>query len=84
MSNLTNIGITIANGVIQAREFIADTITSREIATEYFKAKEQVTIGTKEKPIGMTIFERGTGNPICVYAEGGILKTAPGECGQKR
>ncbi len=81
LEQFKNIGITIADGIIQAKQFIADTITSREIATEYFKAKEQVVIGTKEKPIGMTIFERGTGNPICVYAEGGILKTAPGECG---
>ncbi len=56
-------------------------LMAKEIETEKLIAKASVQIGTKENPIGMTIFERGTGNPICVYAEGGILKTTAGECG---
>jgi hypothetical protein len=81
LEQFKNIGIIIAEGFIQVKNLVADIITSREIATEYLRVSEQLVIGSKEKPIGMTIFERGTGNPICVYAEGGILKTTAGECG---
>ncbi len=56
-------------------------LLAKEVETGKLNVKDSVTIGTKEKPIGMTIFEKGTGNPICVYAEGGVLKTVSGECG---
>ncbi len=74
-------GIIIADGVIQAKGFIADAITTHEMTADYVQAKEQLVVGSKEKPTGITIFDKLSGEPACVYLESGILKSTPGECG---
>ncbi len=81
LEQFKNIGITIADEIIQARQFVADVITSREIATEYLQVKEHLVVGSKEKPVGITIFDRLTGEPVCVYVEKGKVESVAGECG---
>jgi len=41
---------------------------------------EELTIGSKEKPSGFTIFDRITGNPYCVVMENGALVAYVGKC----
>jgi len=31
---------------------------------------------------GVTVYDRGTGAPKCIYIEGGVIKTSDGACGQ--
>lgn len=64
------IGIEIADGIIKIKALIADSIQTHELE-----------IGSSEKPAGFTIYDRATNQPLCVFAENGILKTENGKCG---
>ncbi|PIP18420.1 MAG: hypothetical protein COX42_00940, partial [Parcubacteria group bacterium CG23_combo_of_CG06-09_8_20_14_all_35_6] len=40
----------------------------------------EIKIGSQEKPTGITIYDKLTGEPYCVFVEGGQMKTVAGEC----
>jgi hypothetical protein len=47
-----------------------------------FKSIEtgQLTVGSQEKPTGITLFDTKTGEPYCVFVEGGNMRNIPGRC----
>ena len=42
---------------------------------------KNLIVGTSEKPSGITLFNKETGEPYCIEVIGGELQHAPGECG---
>lgn len=48
----------------------------------YFKNVfvETMTVGTREKPTGITLYDEVTGEPYCLKISGGQQKAVPGEC----
>jgi hypothetical protein len=61
---LASLGLFIENGIARIKTLIV----------------ENLQIGTPEKPTGITIYDRATGEPYCVYVENGQTKTSPGAC----
>jgi len=61
---LASLGLFIENGIARIKTLIV----------------ENLQIGTPEKPTGITIYDRATGQPYCVYVENGETKTSPSEC----
>jgi|GEM_PF-5730755 len=48
----------------------------------YFKnlVAEKFTVGNRENPIGITLFDTITGEPYCLAIDGGVISSSPGEC----
>ena len=59
-----------------------DEITASVIAglKDLFKV-EKLTVGSKEKPTGITLFDEKTGLPYCLKIVNGNMSSAFGECG---
>lgn len=72
LGELKKLGIEITNGLIKAKAFIAESIRV-----------EELEVGSSEKPNGITIYDRVSGEPICLFAESGTLKSENGKCGEK-
>lgn len=68
---LASLGLFIENGVAQIQKLIASVIET-----------ENLKVGSPENPTGITIYDRITGQPYCVYVEEGQTKTSSGECDQ--
>ena len=86
-----SIGIEIAQGFLKVKEIVVEnllvdkaTIADLEVKTvmsDQLSVNSKVTVGSAEHRIGFTIFDRLTGEPQCVFSEGGTLRQAQGECG---
>lgn len=70
LDGLKNIGIEITDGTMKVREFIADRISTKTLE-----------VGTSEEPSGITIYDRATKEPVCVFSENTVLKSEAGKCG---
>jgi hypothetical protein len=71
LDGLKNMGVEISNGIMKAKEFAADSVRTKTLE-----------VGTSENPSGVTIYDRATGEPICVFSENAILKSEAGKCGE--
>jgi len=69
----------IASVVLSNMESMGTKIIS---GIAYFKNVfvERFTVGTKEKPAGITLYDELTGEPYCLKISGGQTKTIMGEC----
>jgi len=72
LDGLKNLGLEIQNGLVKAKEFIAEKTT----------ITEEFTVGTQDEPIGITMFDRATKQPYCVYIENGVVRSVAGKCGE--
>jgi len=64
------------NGMLQIRK-----IQAKEVETEKLKVGVPAP-ATSTFSNGITIYDRVTGEPYCIYFENGEMKTAAGECGE--
>jgi hypothetical protein len=69
---LSSLGIAIENAVARFATVIADVVTTKKL-----------TVGDSSNlaAAGITIFDRATGAPVCMFVENGVMKSEPGECG---
>lgn len=69
---LASLGASIENAVARFATVIADAVTTKKM-----------TVGDTSNlaASGITIFDRSTGQPVCMFIEGGVMKSEPGECG---
>ena len=69
---LAELGVTIEDGLAHFAHVVADLVTTKKL-----------TVGDSQNPAasGITILDRATGNPVCVYVENGVLGSSSGECG---
>jgi hypothetical protein len=66
---------------------IAETL--KEFGIEFMKGAtriasliaDKLTVGSAEKPSGITLFDEDTGKPFCVKVKGGALVHVAGACG---
>ncbi|MSR73141.1 hypothetical protein EXS61_00860 [Candidatus Parcubacteria bacterium] len=65
LSHLGSLGANISQGFAGFKKLITETLT----------------VGSKEKPTGITIFDDKTGEPHCLSISNGNTKTTAGECG---
>jgi len=72
LEQFKNIGVVIADGVIQAQKFVANIIQTKELE-----------IGSQEAPSGFTIYDKITKEPYCVSLENGEFVKTKGKCEQK-
>ncbi len=70
LSTLQSFGTEIVDGVSYMKNFLAEHLTTQNLTIK----------GKDITKTGFTIYDRATGDPICVYFENGIQKTSPGEC----
>ncbi len=68
----------IIAALVNAVKQIGSFIVKIENGITYLK---NIAIGTNEKPEGITMFDRKTGQPYCVIIDNGILVDEPGVCG---
>jgi len=61
---LASVGATITNGIATFINLVAETLT----------------VGSPEKPTGITLYDEVTGEPYCLSIADGVTKTRPGEC----
>ena len=66
---LNSFGLILENGMASLQKVVTNIIQTDEIK-----------IGSQEKPTGITIYDKLTGEPYCVFVEGGQMKTVVGEC----
>ena len=69
---LASLGVAIENAVARFATVIADVMTAKKL-----------TVGDSSNlaAAGITIFDRATGEPVCMYIENGVMKSEAGECG---
>ncbi len=65
LSHLGSLGANISQGFAGFKKLITETLT----------------VGSREKPTGITIFDDKTGEPHCLSISNGNTKTTAGECG---
>ena len=70
---LISLGVTIENNVAHFVEIIVDSIKVKKL---------NVGDSTNPSISGITILDRITGQPYCMYIENGNMKSQSGECGQ--
>ncbi len=66
MNYLKNFGVNIAQDVAQFKNVIVETFT----------------VGSSEKPTGITLYDEVTGEPYCLKMSNGKMLSVAGECGQ--
>jgi hypothetical protein len=66
LAGLRNLGVEISEGIARFTNLIT----------------ESLTVGSKEKPTGITLFDEVTGKPYCLKIASGKVKTVSGECEQ--
>jgi hypothetical protein len=64
LDKLATLGATITDGIAYFTNIVTDTIT----------------IGTTDKPTGITIYDEVTGEPYCLSVANGDVKTRAGSC----
>jgi hypothetical protein len=69
LDRLKNLGLEISQDAITVKNFIAKSITTGSLE-----------VGSQDDPTGITIYDRATGQPVCIYSENNILQSAPGKC----
>lgn len=70
LDGLKDFGIEIKNGTMKVKEFVADRTSTKTLE-----------VGTSEEPNGITLYDRATGEPVCVFSENAVLKSEAGKCG---
>jgi len=66
---LKKLGIEIKQGIINVKEFVANSVMVQTLK-----------VGSPEFPGGMTMYDRITGQPVCVFIANGVLQSESGEC----
>lgn len=64
LSNLETLGVKIQDGFAYFKNLIA----------------EKLTVGNRENPAGITLFDTITGEPYCLSINSGVVNSEPGEC----
>jgi len=75
IDGLSTLGTTIVNGVLTVAEFIADSVSTKTLYVA-----DGFTVGTAEKPIGITLYDEATNVPYCVKMLNGSLTSVSGAC----
>ena len=52
----------------------------KKVTTEELRVKTRARFGTPENPQGITIYDKVTGEPVCVESENKTLVLKEGEC----
>ncbi len=70
---LSSLGVVIENAVARFVAIVADMITAKKL-----------TVGDSSNlaASGITILDRQTGAPVCMFVEGGVMKSQVGACGE--
>jgi hypothetical protein len=69
------LGTAIKNSLASFGVFLSDAMTHISNLTV-----DTLTVGSKEKPTGVTLFDKNTGNPYCLYIQDGLTTTTSGSC----
>jgi len=71
VEQMESMGATVIDGVLNLTDVIVQKLTTSEIVIHNEEHPEQT---------GLVIYDRVTGEPICVFFEDGEMKTVEGEC----
>ncbi len=69
---LASLGAAVENAVARFVAVIADSVITKKL---------KVGDASNLAASGITIFDRFTGEPVCMYVENGVMKNELGECG---
>ena len=77
VSFFARLGATIENGVSRFVALVADSITARSVVVN------TLTVGSPDNlaASGITIYDRQTGAPTCMYVANGVIQSELGICG---
>ena len=62
-------GVEITQGIIKVEALVADSVQTNTLE-----------VGTSDAPTGITIYDRATGQPVCVFSENNVLQESGGKC----
>lgn len=68
-TGLKLVGLEYKDGVLSGSKISVDELSAKKLE-----------VGSSESPIGFTIYDRVSGQPVCVFSENSILKSEPGKC----
>ncbi len=68
LNSLKDLGADISDGLAKFKNLVVETLT----------------VGSSEKPTGITLFDEKTGEPYCLTISSGKIKNIPGECKDKQ
>jgi len=86
ISAITEEKLTPLFSIDEKGYLVAEKIKAKEIVTENLKVGvsfEATSSSTSTLANGITIYDRVTGKPYCLYIENGQIKTTAGECGNE-
>ena len=65
-----------------ASQFFDTVLTSVSDGVAYMRGlvTETLTVGSPTKRVGITLYDKTTGNPYCIEIENGVQQTTAGEC----
>ena len=55
-------------------------IIAKELEVDKATIKDELNVGSKEKPTGITIYDEATGEPFCIKVVNGAMVSAAGKC----
>ncbi|MDO8575099.1 MAG: tail fiber domain-containing protein, partial [bacterium] len=70
---MLSLGARIEEGVMSVLSIITDSVKTKSLTIE--PDPSQMTAS------GITIFDRSTEEPVCIYVSNGVMHTEPGRCG---
>lgn len=69
LDGFKKLGIEIADGLVKAKQLVADLVQTKELE-----------VGSPDHPTGITIYDRATGEPLCMFSENKVMKMETGKC----
>jgi hypothetical protein len=83
-ANIPEAVTTDAHGFLTLadRPILATVINAiKELSAKVDALTQRFTVGSREKPAGITIYDEATGEPYCIKVVQGNMRNIPGECG---
>jgi hypothetical protein len=71
LERLASFGAKIESGVTYLKRLVAETLDVKELTVK----------GDDQSKTGITIYDRVTGEPVCVFVASGVMTTEKGICG---
>jgi hypothetical protein len=78
---METMGAKFEDSVVRFTDLFAETLTVNNVVANTITAKSLKIIPDNQAMSGITILDRSTGQPVCMFVANGVMYSEPGECG---
>jgi hypothetical protein len=81
-TNITDNSLTTNTAVVNTDLFVSGTAELQGNVSLGPTSAQNLTIGSAGQPMGITIYDKTTKQPVCVFSDNTVLQISPGTCSQ--